>query len=376
MNRIHVTERPDRAAKLESIGLSFHAWDDYWNEGVCYQFNAGQIDELEAATNTLHDMCLVAVKHIIDNNRFAELHIPEEFWQPIAQSFAENAFSIYGRFDLAYDGKSVPKMLEYNADTPTSLLESAVAQWYWLEDTHPKDDQFNSIHEKLVEQWKKIPADGFGKIYFASLKDNEEDWVCVHYLMETAIQAGFEVQHIYVEDIGWNADNNTFVDMENNIINVIFKLYPWEWMFKEEFGKNILKSDIMFIEPLWKSLLSNKGILPILWELFPDHPYLLPAYFAPDKLLSYAKKPFFSREGANIELYQNGEKIAEDVGPYGAEGYIYQGLYNLPVFEGNYPIVGSWIIGDTSSGICIREDAVKITTNLSHFIPHYFTNTV
>ena len=53
--------------------------------------------------------------------------------------------------------------------------------------------------------------------------------------------------------------------------------------------------------------LSNKGILPLLWEMFPDHPNLLPAYFEDDpesgKLGdSFARKPLYSREGANVAL--------------------------------------------------------------------------
>ena len=60
--------------------------------------------------------------------------------------------SIYGRFDLRYDGAGPAKLLEYNADTPTTLLEASILQWNWLKDTHEGDDQWNSLHEKLVER--------------------------------------------------------------------------------------------------------------------------------------------------------------------------------------------------------------------------------
>ena len=381
MERIVVDPRPNKGAKLEEVGLSFHGWDAYWNEDVCYKFTAAQVDEIEAATNALHGMCIAAVKHVIDNNRFAELQIPEAFWEPIRRSFNCNDLSLYGRFDFAYDGVNPPKMLEYNADTPTSLLESAVAQWYWLEEKFPLADQFNSIHDKMVERWKLLPKD-ITKIYFTSLAENEEDWVCTHYLMETAIQAGYEVEHLFIEDLGYDEESKAFVDLNNYKIEALFKLYPWEWMMREEFGLKVIDTTTHFIEPLWKSLLANKGILAILWELFPDHENLLPAYFDSDKLTDYAKKPFFSREGANIELYKNSVKIAEDVGPYGSEGYVYQQLVDLRSFQFTdgetletkqaYPVIGSWIVGNESAGMCIREDVLKITTNMSNFIPHYF----
>jgi len=370
MQRQHVTPRPDFGAKLESIGLSFHGWDNYWREDVCYKFNAAQVDELEAAAEELHGMCLKAVDHIIRNERMGELGIPEQYWAAIAQSFRNEEFSLYGRFDFAYDGVNPPKMLEYNADTPTSLLESAVAQWFWMEEKFPNADQFNSLHERLVEQWKKAP--GTGPIYVASLRDNEEDWVCTMYLVDTITQAGREARHIYIEDIGWNEATKQFGDIENQPIETMFKLYPWEWMMREDFGPNILKSNTRFIEPMWKAVLSCKGLLAILWELFPDHPNLLPTYFTPEKLTSYAKKPLFSREGANVELFQNGELVAADSGPYGKEGYVYQQLHTLPQFEGRYPVIGAWIVGKESAGMCLREDVSPITTNMSNFVCHYF----
>lgn len=381
MERIVVDPRPDQAQKLEEIGLSFHGWDHYWNEGACYKFTAQQVDILEEATNKLHLMCLSAVKHVIDNNRFAELQIPEAYWEPIRQSWKRDDFTLYGRFDFAYDGVNPPKMLEYNADTPTSLLESAVAQWYWMEDKFPKADQFNSVHDKLVERWKKLKGK-VDTIHFASISENEEDWVCTHYLMETAIQAGFQARHIYLEDIGYNHETKAFVDLDDLPIQALFKLHPWEFIMHEEFGKYIADSSTIFVEPMWKAILSNKAILAILWELFPDQENLLPAYFDEHGMTSYAKKPFFSREGANVELVKDFQKIAEDEGPYGSEGHVYQQLVDLPQYpyldpdtsepKTAFPIIGSWVVGNESAGMCIREDVLRITTNMSNFIPHYF----
>jgi len=371
MERLHVMPRPGHGAKLEAIGLSFHNWDDYWREDVCYRFTAAEIDLLEARTAELHAMCVHAVDHVIRRRRLHELGIPAAYWPAIEASFARRDFSLYGRFDLAYDGRGEPKLLEYNADTPTSLLESAVAQWYWMKDTYPAHDQFNSLHERLVERWKDVDSTD-NRIHFASLAGNEEDWVCVHYLMDTARQAGFDVRHIDVENLGWDAAGATFVDEDDAPITTLFKLYPWEWMMREAFGPMTTGCRTRFVEPMWKAVLSSKAILPILWELYPDHPNLLPAWFAPGALTSYAKKPFFSREGANIVLVENGNVVAADDGPYGSEGFIYQQLHKLPDFDGHYPVIGSWVVGDSPAGICLREDTLLVTTNMSHFVPHHF----
>ena len=371
MERIAISPRDDYARKLEEIGFSFHMWDDYWKEDRYYRFTARQIDEIEEATNDLHQMCMEAVRFIIDRNRFEELDIPPLYWEAIKKSFNEREFSLYGRFDLAYDGVSPPKMLEYNADTPTSLLEASAAQWYWMEDALQGADQFNSIHDKMVLRWSQLKS-ASRLIHFASLSENEEDWVCTHYIMDTAVQAGFEARHIFVEDIGWSEEDHVFVDLDNRPIETLFKLYPWEWMMREAFGKHVIDCGTRFIEPIWKSVLSCKGLLPILWEMFPNHPNLLAAYREPGRLSSFAKKPIYSREGANIELYRNGALIASDPGPYGNEKVIYQELFNLKSFDGRYPIIGSWVVNGEAAGMGIREDSQPITTDQSNFVPHCF----
>jgi glutathionylspermidine synthase len=192
--------------------------------------------------------------------------------------------------------------------------------------------------------------------------------------MDTAIQAGKQVEYVSLEEIGWDDLNGQFVDKLSKPIKCLFKLYPWEWMMREPFGQHVFDSKTRFVEPIWKSVLSCKGILALLWELFPDHPNLLEAYFEhPHGLTAFAKKPLFSREGADIEFYQGGELIcSSNEGKYGVEGYVYQALFSLPCFHGMYPVIGSWVVGDEPAGICIREDVTPITTNMSHFVPHVF----
>jgi glutathionylspermidine synthase len=331
--------RADADQRLKAQGLSFYNRDEYWKEDACYRFTAAQIQDLEDATSALHSMCLHALDEVIGRNRLAQLGIPPLYWEAIAASRARGDFSLYGRFDFSYDGKGPPKLLEYNADTPTALLEAAVCQWFWLEDVKSGADQFNSLHEKLIARWKALDQD---MVYLTQVADSEEDWVCNTYLMDTLEQAGRSHRRLAVSDIGWDAFRRQFVDLDENPIPALFKLYPWEWMMREQFGPQILESSTQFIEPLWKSVLSCKGLLPILWELYPDHPNLLPAYFEPGRLADYVQKPMFSREGANIEIHRHGRCELRTEGEYGGTPVIYQGLQILPCFEGHYPVIGSW----------------------------------
>lgn len=280
--------------------------------------------------------------------------------------------SIYGRFDLCYRDGQV-KLLEFNADTPTSLYEAGIVQWFWLQDFDKARDQFNSIHEKLIGYWKYAKPYLYpGIVHFSCVKQSLEDLTNTEYIRDCAIQAELETRLLFIDDIGWDPDGQVFVDMQDQPIRNIFKLYPWEWMVIEEFGVNILsdRSKALWIEPAWKMILSNKAILPVLWELYPNHPHLLPAYFEPGHLTEYVKKPILSREGANIELVRGNTLLQQTGGDYGSEGHIYQQLFTLPSFDGNHPVLGSWIIGQEPAGIGIRESNDLVTDNLSRFIPH------
>lgn len=288
----------------------------------------------------------------------------------ILHSWDRDDFSLYGRFDLSFDGESPPKLLEYNADTPTALVEAAVAQWYWLEETHYGADQFNSIHERLVAAWKRWQ----GKtIHFSSIKEHAEDQMTVLYLRDTCEQAGVQTASVHVEDIGWDKRRKIFVDLDLRPLELCFKLYPWEWMWHEEFGNHLAAEAVLFIEPAWKMLLSNKGLLPILWELFPNHPNLLPSYTNETQLAGrYVRKPILSREGSNVTWVENGTIIEETGGDYGQEGFIYQSPAGLPEFDGQHPVMGVWVVDHEAAGLGIREDTRKITGNLSRFVPHFF----
>jgi glutathionylspermidine synthase len=277
---------------------------------------------------------------------------------------------VYGRFDLRYDGTGPAKMLEYNADTPTSLVESSVVQWFWLQDVHPGDDQWNSVHERLIDRWRELRLPP-GPVHFAFTNADEtgEEAMTVAYLQDTAEQAGLATVSVAMEDIGWDSLNRRFVDLEETMIRAAFKLYPWEWMLADDFGRHAVRH-ATWIEPLWKALLSNKALLAVLWELYPGHPNLLPAYLdGPRELTSYIAKPLLGREGASMRIVTP-EGTQETPGRYGREGYVFQGFEALPEFGGQRPVLGAWMVADESAGLGIRETTGLITDDTSSFVPH------
>jgi len=376
VRRLTIDPRPNWQKRVEEYGLHYHTLggEPYWDETACYQISRYEIDTLELATQNLHEMCLDLVQHVIDQRLFGLFLIPQEYEEMVIRSWEEDDPSVYGRFDLAYDGVGPPKMMEYNADTPTALVEAAVAQWTWLKDHDERGDQFNSIHERLIEAWQGLRERDNRPLHFATYGDSLEDWITTEYMRDTAIQAGFNTAYIDIREIGFDRNRKTFVDKAGHPIYRLFKLYPWEWIVREDFGVHVRNAPTKWVEPPWKMILSCKSILPLLYERNPESPYLLPSSFAPLPTGSYVRKPVHAREGANIQVMIDGKLVHETDGPYEAGPYVYQAIAPLKPHDGRYPVVGSWIVNGVACGVGIREGDGLITTNTSRFVPHQMTD--
>lgn len=387
MRRERSRPRPDWPAKVESQGLVFGlparygdgASRPYWDESVHYVFEMDEILSIEADVELLHSMCLDAVENVVLMERYRDFGIPEWAWPHVAESWKRHDPHVYGRFDLRYDGSGPAKLLEYNADTPTSLLEAAVVQWFWKTEVFPDDDQWNSLHEKLVERWSEVAGQlATREVHFtwSGADPSGEDHITTAYLQETAAEAGLDTIGLAIEEIGWDSELERFVDLSDAMMSTVVKLYPWEWAVGDEFGRKVVESlpTTLWVEPLWKMLLSNKAILAVLWEMYPGHPNLLPAFLdQPGILTEYVRKPKLGREGANVQIVAPGYETSTG-GVYGEEGFVYQAFDPLPEFDGYRPALGAWIVGDNAAGLGIRETAGLVTDDGAAFVPHRITS--
>ena len=344
MERVSITERPDWREKATEYGFNFHTMygEPYWSEEAYYKLTLAQVEKLEAVTAELHQMCLQVVEKVIASDELmTKFRIPKHTWGFVRQSWKTNQPSLYSRLDLAWDGV----------------------------------DQFNSLQEKLIDRFGELREQfGFQLLHMACCRDTVEDRGTVQYLQDCAAEAGLATEFLYVEDIGLG-EKGQFTDLQDQVIGNLFKLYPWEFMLREMFSTKLEDAGVRWLEPAWKSIISNKALLPMLWEMFPNHPNLLAAYFSEDthpEMEKYVIKPIFSREGANVSIVENGKVVEAVEGPYGEEGTIVQAFYPLPKFGDSYTLIGSWLINDQPAGIGIREDRALITQDLSRFYPHIF----
>jgi glutathionylspermidine synthase len=398
MEKTSLPERPDWRAHAKDVGFTFadmHG-EPYWDETSAYSFSLDEIENgLEDPATALHAMCREAVAEIIGSESLLDrLAIPEAHRDLVAESWKRGDPEIYGRFDFAYDGQGPAKLLEYNADTPTSLYESAAFQWQWLEDQLKLDvlpegaDQFNGIHEALVARFGEVFEEG-SDLHFTAVAGSPEDYGTVEAMGWAAREAGLGAHYCDLDKIALSDDGH-FLDDEDRRIGVLFKLYPWEDLLRDEYANHIAGSGCLFLEPAWKSLLSNKGLLPVLWQMFEDHPNLLPAFFEADVAsgsgptsaayaraeaqlqAGHVRKPILSREGASVSIFKSGEVIEQSKNTYYSQHpRIIQAYTPLPQFDGFRPVVGAWIIGQACVGIGMREDRSRITQDLSRFKPHY-----
>jgi glutathionylspermidine synthase len=366
--------------RCEEVGFNYHTFPDgqYWKEDVGYKLSAAEVDDLELSTNVLHAECLDYVEATVRSGDYdAHYGLSDLAKQLIQDSWQARHQAIYGRFDFAYGVDGKLKLLEYNADTPTSLLESSVVQWDWLVD-RKLPDQFNSIHEKLIARWKELPVTLWAPIHFAALEAaGPEDWGNLYYLLDTAVQAGHNASALHMEGLGFNAARGRFVDAKDAPVTALFKLYPWEQMVTDQFAAHIKPSGLRIFEPAWKMLLSSKALLPLLHRRCPRHENLLPAFFADEceaTDTAMMRKPIYGREGSTMAKVTGGhvEPLTEGNATYAASGYVLQEWLCVRPFDGWRPVIGSWVIGDKAAGIGIREDQAPVTGNDSQFVPHWF----
>lgn len=396
MRRVAHAPRPDWTRRVEQeLGFTFHSpgGDPYWDESAHWEFTGAEIDLLDDAATALHALCLRACERVVERRLYDRLGLPPDVARAVEWSWrrfraGQGERPLYGRFDLAWSGApgSAPRMLEYNASTPTSLYEASVVQWHWLEEFAAGKDQFNGLHEALVARWRDLAADLGGRPVHFTAQDTGEDMGTASYLQATAAEAGLATRLVPIGDVGFDPGDRHFYDRDGNRIEALWSLYPPEWLIQDQDGPALLEAvtagRLVLMEPLWKLMLT-KGILPFLWELAPGHPNLLRTSFAATEFKPgdrVVAKPLWGREGDGVEiatLGPDGRPQGEAVGSgrarfAGAEGWVYQEHAELRRDAGGHLVLGVWMVGDEAKGMGLREDMSPITGDGSRFVPHLF----
>jgi glutathionylspermidine synthase len=375
---------------LEEIGFSWHTDSDgtkYVSDAVV-ELTQEEAEAYYEAVNTIYDMYVEAAEYVIDNDLFFELGIPFNLIEMIKKSWENDVhWHIYGRFDLAggIDGEPI-KLIEFNADTPTALFETALLQWAILKfNDMDEAQQFNNVYDTISENFKRLitlfdDTENFDELYdgwkilFSSVEGNDEEEATVKLLQQMATDAGFVTNFEFLQNVQF--DDEGIYDQEGNQYEYWFKLYPWEDIATDEPELATTLTHIMqnqkaiILNPAYTLLFQSKGMMAILSELFPDSPYLLKTSFEPLEGVKQVEKPVFGREGANTKIIDsNGTTITQTDGPYDNYKKIYQEYveFSKDIHKEKYQ--AGVFFAYEACGLGFRKGG-DILDNMSKFVGH------
>lgn len=383
--------KPLKNEQLEELGFTWHTDNDSsrYIDDTLVQITQDEAEAYYEAVNELYDMYAEAAEYVIENNLFFELGIPFNLVDAIKKSWENDVhWHVYGRFDLSggIDGKPI-KLLEFNADTPTALFETALLQWAILKENNMNEDrQFNNVYDAIRENFRRLvtlfdDTDSFDenydgwKILFSSIQGNDEEEATTRLLQQIATDAGFNTSFEYLQDIKF--DDNGIFDRDENQYEYWFKLYPWEDIATDEPELATMLTTIMqnqqaiILNPAYTLLFQSKGMLKILYDLFPDSPYLLKTSFEPLKGIKHVQKPVFGREGANVAIIDsNGDLITQVSGPYDNHKKVYQEYVELNTDSSGAKYQAGVFFAYEACGLSFRKGG-EIMNNMSKFVGHY-----
>jgi len=376
---------------LESIGFTWHTDTDetsYVSDEIV-SISEAEAEAYYEATNELYDMFCEAGQHVVDNNLFHELDIPFNLVEIVKDSWEDDVhWHLYGRFDLAggLDGKPI-KLIEFNADTPTALFETAIVQWAILKFNNLEESsQFNSLYEAIKDNFKRFVTldsdiEKFEehyekldwKILFSSVAGNDEEENTTKLLQHIATEAGYKTDFSYIQDVEFSSDG---ISKDNELYEFWFKLIPWEDIAIDEGELAVTLTEIIankkaiICNPAYTLLFQSKGIMKVLWDLYPNHPLLLKTSFEPLENTKQVEKMCFGREGANMAIVNEDNSLeVKTEGPYENFKPIYQEFVEFPKDEnGDYYQAGVFYAYE-ACGLGFRKGGV-ILDNMSKYVGH------
>ena len=344
--------------------------------------------EIKRASNEIHAMFMHATDHVLQDSALQErFNIPEIVWPRIHKSWANrNNETIAGRLDLAVSEHGI-KVYEYNADSASCLMECGKVQGLWSQAKGVQEgiDAGRDIFSQLVHAWRKNAITGYLHIL---LDDDPEENYHAQYMRRAAEAAGIRCKVLQgVSLLRWNA-SGSIVDGDGDPVHTVWKTWAWETALDQirlQLRENedqslqqltahnrpsprladvLFHPDVMVHEPLWTLIPSNKAILPIVYDLFPDSPYLLPSEFELTTALEnsgYVEKPIVGRCGENIVLVDPNEGVLEaTTGKFAKQHRIYQALFPLPMLNEFYVQTNAFVIDGKYAGACLRVDRSPI----------------
>ncbi len=374
----------------KKLGLAYYAEEDMeylTNQLLC--LSDMEVKQYADACTELYGMYEKAAQHVIDNELWDEIGIPENAIEIIKHSWEQRKKipQLYGRFDLAgvLDGKPV-KLIEFNADTATVMPETAIVQFEQLKIANIKGSfQYSQLVERMSRRFeliKSLSPDREANILLSDL-GHEEDILNLDIITAAAGGGGFKTKQMALERVIFSEDEGIFIQLgEDKFLryDYWFKLIPWEFIAYEEpelmdiLTKIVTKDLAVILNPAFTMIFQSKAIMKILWDLFPNHHLLLKTTFsaADFKFQPYVQKVIFGREGENVKIFDSGAKMLEENdGDFGDYPSVFQSFVELPKDRDEEIYQAGIYFTDKAVSLSYRRRDGLIVDEDSEFIGHY-----
>jgi glutathionylspermidine amidase/synthetase len=269
-------------------------------------------------------------------------------------------------------------------------MEAGKVQGKWSEHYRCDDgeDTGKDLQELISGAWQHSDVDDV--LHIMQDDDPEERYHAL--FMQDAMQdAGIESKIIHgVAGLQWEPDGG-IADADGDRVRWVWKTWAWETALDQlraecedddiellsyvdgrqpahppRLVDVLLRQDVMVYEPLWTLIPSNKAILPVLWAMFPEYPYLLnTSYVLTDELrqTGYVVKPIVGRGGANITIFDRNATVrAETAGRFDQRDQVFQQLFALPRAGGDNAQISTFSAAGRYAGACVRIDRSDVIT--------------
>jgi glutathionylspermidine synthase len=375
--------------RLRDMGLEWFYGTSEWDylSDDLLVLSEDQVVAYQEASEECLDLISRATKHVIEQSKYAELGFNSRVAKLVEYSWNHKGhLHFLGRLDFAggLEGGGI-KLLEYNGDTCSMMPESSALQFEQkMASGFAGNGQFNHIYQDIVKRFTELLDANPDKhpSLLLSHMGHPEDRLNIDFLYAAANDAGFEVVDISaIEQVVFSPDDGIFLEKDSGYVKYDFwyKMLPWEYTVNQEpelydLLEQIIMNDLaIVVNPPYSMIYQSKGLLKLLYDLYPDSPYLLPTYSNPVRLRgrAFVEKPYFGLEGENIRIFdRNNEELESNTGDFGHNPMVYQEYVPLNK-DSNENIYQAGVFhASTTNGLSFRRIDGLIIDEDAEFVGH------
>lgn len=367
--------------KHVSHHLLWYLKQDYFTDELLGLYNF-EIENYKKLSTGAYDLFEKATHKIINENKLTDLGIPEFFHDCIRHTWKNRSKHpfLYGRFDINGGIKQPEsRIIEFNADTCSTLPETI--HWQSLQNKELKGNdhsQFNNLTKDIgsILHSLKSTINHSNPFILGSSFGYKEDVLNVNSILDIAHDQGYKSFYVNLEDVIFSEENGILYEIngEYQMVDVWFKMIPWDWMFNEEpqlakeLSTIICKDLCTVFNPPYSAIWQNKKFMSYITQHFPND-IIAQTFLNPPSLENYVTKPVYGRLGENITI--TGKLNSKSKGDFDGQEKVYQKFYPLEKDMENYYYQTGLFFTDKPSALNLRAEENPIISDDCEFISHY-----